>query len=531
MVLVFSLGVRAQEKAAPVGLTPQPGGPPTEPIAAYIDDGWTTLSRSMLECKSLRDPKVTSAPILYLPAGMAVPAAVEKVHAECGVEVLHLPQRITHLGEVAPESLKRPGLLYLPNRYVVPGGRFNEMYGWDSYFIILGLIADKHVELARGMVGNFEFEIENYGALLNANRTYFLTRSQPPLLAEMIREVHADDARAKAPGAKAWLVQAYAAAVKDYALWVSPAHQAGETGLARYFDIGQGPVREMADDSSYYPDAIRWMMAHKDEGGAYLVPASAGDGASCDQKATTVCAHAEVDGMRLSRDFYLGDRAMRESGFDTTFRFGPFSGSTHHFAPVCLNSLLYRYELDMAGFARELGKKGEAAEWVRRAEARKAAMNRFLWDAELGSFLDYDFTTGQRSRYLYSTVFYPLWAGLATKQQAVGEEKLLVKLEHEHGLAMSDTESGVQWDLPFGWAPEVWFAVNGLREYGFAADGDRLAEKFRAAVEANYAKDGTIREKYDVVTGGVTTRVAAGYKANGVGFGWTNGVYLRLGAR
>lgn len=494
------------------------------PILEYMHTAWDTLSRSMVDCKSLRDVKVTTAPLLYLPQGMAEPPAVAALTSACGVEVVRLPRKITHLGEVMPQELKRPGLLYLPNKYVVPGGRFNEMYGWDSYFIILGLLTDGRAEMAKGMVENFEFEIENYGAVLNANRTYFLTRSQPPLLGEMIREVHGSPAGAS----REWLARAYAAAQKDYALWITPMHQAGTTGLARYFDVGEGPVLEMADDNTYYPDAIRWMLAHKEEGGQYLVPASLGDAASCDRKLTAVCAHAEVDGMRLSRDFYKGDRAMRESGFDTSFRFGPFSGSTHHYAPVCLNSLLYKYELDMAGFASELGKKAEAKEWTRRAALRKAAINRFLWDASTGLYEDYDFTTAKHSTYLYATVFYPLWAGLSSPQQATGVQKALPKLEAEHGLAMSDTISGMQWDRPFGWAPETWFAVGGLRACGFPQDGDRLADEFRATVEANYVRDGNVREKYNVETGSTTVLVTAGYKTNVTGFGWTNGVYLRL---
>ncbi len=525
-VWFLPVGLVAQAASASQAVEPaSQSAATTVPILEYMHQAWGTLSRSMVECKSLRDVKVTTAPLLYLPAGMPEPRAVTALKSECGVEVLHLPRRISHLGEVMPQELKRPGLLYLPNKYVVPGGRFNEMYGWDSYFIVLGLVADGRADMAKGMVENFEFEIENYGAVLNANRTYFLTRSQPPLLAEMVREVHASDAGSS----KEWLARAYAAAQKDYALWITPAHQAGTTGLARYFDVGDGPVLEMADDSSYYPDAIRWMLAHKDAGGGeYLVPAARGDEASCDRKLTAVCARAEVDGMRLSRDFYKGDRAMRESGFDTSFRFGPFSGSTHHYAPVCLNALLYKYEVDMAAFAKELGKKGEAAQWERRAAARKAAVNRYLWDASTGLYMDYDFTTSKRSTYLYTSVFYPLWAGMASPAQAKGIEKVLPRLEAEHGLAMSDNITGMQWDRPFGWAPETWFAVVGLRGAGFKADGDRLADEFRATVEANYLRDGNVREKYNMETGSTTVLVTAGYKTNATGFGWTNGVYLRL---
>ncbi|WP_419804271.1 trehalase family glycosidase [Terriglobus sp.] len=533
----------APQTAAQQSTTDTPSG--NQPIRDYIRAAWDTLSRSQTECKSVRDPKVTTAPILYLPAGFDTPPAIQKLHTDCGVEIEHLPHPIAHLGDLHPDELKRPGLLYLPNPYVVPGGRFNEMYGWDSFFIVLGLLSNNRIDQAHGMAENFFFEINNYGAVLNANRTYYLTRSQPPLLAEMIREIHKYDKRESAkPGCReqtagtmlcaqrvsplAWLATAYTTAQKDYALWTSPVHQAGATGLSRYFDVGEGPVLEMADDSTYYPDAIKYLIAHPSEAQDYLVPASAGDAASCDQKLTHVCVTAEVNGMRLSRDFYKGDRADRESGYDTTFRFGAFSGSTHHIAPVCLNSLLYRYELDMAGFAKELGKPADVKLWNSRAAARKAAMQKYLWSDQQGAYVDYDFQKARQTDYTYATAFFPLWAGIATPAQARQIAAILPKLEHEHGLAMSTRNSGQQWDLPFGWAPNQWFAVLGLRRYGFVAESDRLAQKFRADVETNYMREGNIREKYDVDTGLTTTRVLFGYKANGIGFGWTNGVYLRL---
>ena len=551
--LVQTAAVLALTCAAPVFAQAPAANTPPPPIRDYIRTAWDTLTRTMTECKSVRDPKVTTAPIVYLPKGMAVPASLQKLHAECGVEIDHLPVKIDKLGDLRPEKdLKRPGLLYLPNPYVVPGGRFNEMYGWDSYFIVLGLLSDNRLDLARGIAENYFFEIENYGALLNANRTYFLTRSQPPLLADMIREIHeAQLRRASNPAPdvtvtqanmpldvdpKAWLAHAYTVATKDYSLWTSPIHQArignrpdGEnTGLARYFDVGEGPVLEMADDSTYYPDALKYLLAHKDEARDYLVPASAGDTASCDQTLTAVCKNAEVDGTRLSRDFYKGDRADRESGFDTTFRFGPFSGSTHHYAPVCLNSLLVRYELDMAGFAKELGKPADEKMWKARAAARKAAIDKYLWDPAQSRYADYDVVKKEHNVYPYASDFYPLWAGIASKKQAADTALELSQLEFDHGLSMSTRNTGQQWDKPFGWAPTTYFAVLGLRGYGYTAEADRLAAKFREDAETNYLREATLREKYDVLNGTTTTQVTFGYKANGVGFGWTNGVYLRL---
>src|SRR5437588_5089750 len=181
---------------------------------------------------------------------------------ECGVKVAYLPQVIDKAGTAESDSIQPPGLLYLKNKYVVPGGRFNEMYGWDSYFIIRGLLRDGRVELARGMVENFFFEIEHYGAVLNANRTYFLTRSQPPFLTSMILAVYEAQ---KAAGKQdvAWLSRAYNFASKDHDTWVREPHLAGDTGLSRYFDFGEGPVPEgLQDESGYYRKVAAYFLGH-----------------------------------------------------------------------------------------------------------------------------------------------------------------------------------------------------------------------------------------------------------------------------
>jgi alpha,alpha-trehalase len=518
--------------------SPDPNKTANRKIAAYIDSGWNSLSRSMTDCKSLVDPKVTTAPVLYLPYGMATPSAVASAHQQCNVEVRNLPRNITHIGDVRVAEIPVEGLLYLPNRYVVPGGRFNEMYGWDSYFIILGLVEEGKEpdwELAQGMVENFFFEIENYGAILNANRTYFFTRSQPPFLTSMIREVYEHPVDKHLT--KEWLAKAYNYAQRDYELWTLPIHRAGDTGLARYRDIGEGPVPEMADDSDYYPDVIRWLLAHPDVPTNYLIDApddpTAAEAASlatvsCDVTASRVCARAHVDGHRLTAAFYRGDRAMRESGFDTSFRFGPFSGSTADYAPICLNSLLYKYERDMAHFATLLGRPAEVTEWNRRAAARRTAINKYLWNSTQGMFYDYNFTNQKQSTYNYITTFYPLWAGLANQQQAAALRKHLSLFEHDGGLAMSDTNSGTQWDLPFGWAPTNWLTIKGLAQYGFTEEASRIARKFSETILQNFLNDATMREKYNVVSGSANVAVATGYKSNVVGFGWTNGVYLQM---
>jgi alpha,alpha-trehalase len=513
----------------------------------YIHAAWDTLTRSTADCDSLTDTKTDAkagaTPVLYLPAEMPAPAEVIAAGQTCHVKVMSLPKRIEKLGDVMPQSLPAQGLLYLPHPYIVPGGRFNEMYGWDSYFILLGLEADHREALAKGIVDNFLFEVEHYGSVLNANRTYYLTRSQPPFLTSMIRAVYENRASfAATPAgrteADAWLEHAYEVAGKDYSTWTSPEHKAGTTGLARYYDYGSGPVPEMSDADSYYPAVIRGLVEHPTPAGdAFLVKGSehpdAAEAArlkqtSCDVNASAVCMRAWYGGYRLTRDFYQGDRAMRESGFDTSDRFGPFSGAAHHFAPVCLNSLLYRYERDMAHFAHLLDKPQDALHWDRKANARADAMQHYLWRAKDGVFADYDFYHAKTSDYAFITSLYPLWAGVATREEANQMEAKLNLFERPGGLSTSNTNTGLQWDEPYGWAPTNWIAVAGLDELGFHADAVRIAEHFDATVDAGFAADGTIREKYDVVTGNANVAVTAGYKENVIGFGWTNAVYLKL---
>src|SRR5579871_3465540 len=248
----------------------QPGPAGLKPILDYISAAWDTLMRSMSECKSVADPKIAQASILYLPAGFGEPAAVQKLQLGCNVKVEHLPQEIHRLGEISTSNIDPPGLLYLPNKYVVPGGRFNEMYGWDSYFIIRGLLRAGRVELARGMVDNFLFEIEHYGAMLNANRTYYLTRSQPPFVSSAFVDVY--EAMQKQGAAtdkqadRAWLERAYTDLNKDYEMWTHEPHLAGDTGLSRYFDFGDGPPPEaVKDETGFYRKVSQYFFFHPGE--------------------------------------------------------------------------------------------------------------------------------------------------------------------------------------------------------------------------------------------------------------------------
>jgi alpha,alpha-trehalase len=511
-----------------------------KPILDYISTAWDMLTRSMADCQSVVDPKIKVAAVLYLPAGMPEPAAVRTLAAECNVRVEHLPVEIHRLGEVDTSKIQPQGLLYLKNKYVVPGGRFNEMYGWDSYFIIRGLLRAGRVELARGMVDNFFFEVEHYGAMLNANRTYYLTRSQPPFLSSMFVEVY--DALQKSGRAdRAWLAKAYVDLEKDYEMWNREPHLAGDTGLSRYYDFGDGPPAEaLQDETGFYRKVATYFFFHPERADHYIVEnlrgltePVAGSGAVytmqvCDASSTARADCEKRGEFKLSADYYKGDRSMRESGFDVSFRFGPFGAATQHYAPVCLNSLLYKTEKDLEQISRWLGHAADAEKWSKRAEQRKKLIERYLWDEKSGFFFDYDLQTGQRSSYRYATTFYPLWAGLATPEQAKAVVKNLAAFEKPGGLAMSTEETGAQWDLPYGWGNVEMLAIDGLRRYGFNADADRISYEFLSMVAENFRRDGNIREKYNVVTRSSEAHVELGYPMNVVGFGWTNAAFLEL---
>lgn len=536
LLICTAIQSRAQQTTPVSGQT----GQGLKPILNYISSAWDTLTRSMTECQSIVDPKIAAQSVLYLPKDFAEPQTVQTLTGQCNVRVDHLSTKIHHLGEITTGNIEPPGLLYLPNKYVVPGGRFNEMYGWDSYFIIRGLLQSGRLDLARGMVENFFFEIENYGAMLNANRTYYLTRSQPPFLSSMVVDVYGADQSGKKTLDKAWLKRAYTDLNKDYEMWTSDPHLAGQTGLSRYYDFGDGPPQEaVQDETGFYRRVSQYFFFHPAQADSYLVESQLGAndqvaGAAyslqvCDAPTTTErppCEKARQ--FKLSKDYYKGDRSMRESGFDVSFRFGAFGSATHHFAPVCLNSLLYKTEKDLEQISLWLGHEDDAEKWNKRAEDRKKLITKYLWDEQQGLFFDFDFMTGRMSSYRDASAFYPLWAGLATKEQAQSVLANLKSFEHPGGVAMSTEETGAQWDLPYGWGCIEMLVIDGLRRYGYASDADRVSYEFLSTVAENFRRDGNIREKYNVVTKSSESHVELGYEMNVVGFGWTNAAFLDL---
>jgi alpha,alpha-trehalase len=503
--------------AAPATAAPDPLDPARlGPLRTYIKRGWALLTRSNREL-----PEAAADPKFPVAAGAPLPvyyAASDRTRVTASLQALLGPQRLSlvdlrPLPANAPETARPHGLLYLPEPYVVPGGRFNEMYGWDSYFILLGLLRDGQVSLARGQTDNFLYEIERYGKVLNANRTYYLTRSQPPLLAPMVRAVFA------ATGDRDWLARALPALEQSHRFWTSPPHLAGDTGLSRYYDVGQGPAPEVvsaerdAQGKTHY-DRVR---AFYREQGARIDAYPVDD--YYDRKADA-----------LTPTYYVGDRSMRESGFDPSERWGPFGVAVIHHAPVCLNVLLYVLETDLADLHRTLGHDGQAARWLALARERGRRIDRYLWDDQAGLYFDWSVARGARRAYPFATTFWPLWAGLASPEQAARVRGNLPLFERPGGVRTSSNESGSQWDAPFGWAPLQLFAVRGLERAGFVDDARRLARAFVTLVIEDFERRGAIVEKFDVDrrSSDVEHRIRFGYSENVVGFGWTNGVVLEL---
>jgi alpha,alpha-trehalase len=458
-------------------------------------------------------------------------------HPNLKIKVVRLPEAITP--EWVGSRNDYPGLLSLALvcnsddncrgvPFVVPGGRFNEMYGWDSYFEALGLLEDGRRDLAKAMVDNFVYEINHYGKILNANRSYYLTRSQPPFLTSMALADY--EKMPKNAKSKRWLKTVLAAAIKEYNnVWMNK-DRLTETGLSRYYGAGTGQPPEV--EPGHF-DTVYKKFAAK----LGIAPAEL-------EKLHT---SGEIDVPQLD-EFFTHDRAMRESGHDKTYR---WDDRCADFVTVDLNSLLYKIETDIARtIEREFngtlkledGTVQTSAEWYEKAQKRKELMNRYLWDSQQGLFLDYDTANKQRKVYISAVAFYPLWAHLASKQQAESIIKnALPKLETPGGIAASARESrgaiselrpARQWDYPYGWAPHQMLTWQGLINYGYDSIANRLIYRWLYTITRNAADyNGTIPEKFDVVKR--SHRVFAEYGNVGTkfsyitkeGFGWVNASY------
>jgi alpha,alpha-trehalase len=482
-------------------------------IFDYIERTWDVLTRTHRNLAlAAADPKFQPLPNGRWPVYVASNEDLMRIKAELRAQMP--PEDFPKVDVLAlPASGAQPdqGLLYLPRPYVVPGGRFNEMYGWDSFFIQMGLQRDGKLDLAKDMADNFLYEIRVYGKILNANRSYYLSRSQPPFLTEMVLAIY------RRTHDRKWLEDALPEIDQYYRYWTREPHLTAETGLSRYFDLGTGPAPEVVSaerDSKGRDDYERvrqYYRTHRVVG-------------------YDVAEYYDKRSDQLTELFYKGDLSMRESGFDPSSRFGAFSVDIPDYDPVCLNSLLYLMEVQIAEILEALDRKPDAIMWHERAQSRAERINRLMWDEHDGLYYDYDFVRRRIHRYPFLTTFYPLWTGIASPEQAARVVSNLRMFERPGGLQTSTNRSGDQWDAPFGWAPLQWIAVQGLRKYGYWEPADRISEHFLSLVYQGFALSGTIVEKYDVVRGrsDVSKVMRFGYLSNEAGFGWTNAVFTSL---
>ena len=362
-------------------------------------------------------------------------------------------------------------LIGLPRPYLCANhDMFKELYYWDSYFMILGLEHTRHEEFVVHITENALYLMERFGRIPNASRYYHLSRSQPPFLTSMVRKAVSFMQRRgdSSETVKTWLRRAYAIAKAEYEqVWRGkkfPDHREVYQGLSRFYDLNI------------------WHLA-----------------------------------------------AEAESGWDMTPR---FENRCLDFIPVDHNCFLIQYDTEFIGICNRLNLKSEAEEWRRKRDVRRNVVVDVLWDEDTGFFYDYDYHHGRRSNFRTIAGFFAMWAELATPEQARRMvETHLPVFEQRGGLVTTESyeptpgEITKQWAWPNGWAPLNWLAISGLMKYGYAAEAERIAEKWLNLVNEVFQTNRVNFEKYDVVH---FRRAIPDRYPDQAGFGWTNAVFQRL---
>ena len=392
-------------------------------------------------------------------------------------------------------------LLSLPYPAIVPGGRFREVYYWDSYFSLLGVAESGRASVIDDMVKNFAYLINTYGHVPNGTRTYYLSRSQPPFFYAMVALTEPKDTAAA-------FARYLPELRKEYSFWMDGEDRA-KSGA---------PYRRVVA----MPDGARLNRYWDDR----AVPR---DESFREDVATARASTRPADVV------YRDIRAAAESGWDFSSRWladGKTLASieTTNIIPVDLNSLLFALENAIRLGCDRKRDTACVAEFRGRITARRAAIHRYLWRSDLGSFGDYDWRKESSTARLSAAMLYPLFTGLATPAQArLVAQRVRRDLLMAGGLATTAIVTGQQWDLPNGWAPLQWIGVSGLRAYGESELAQAIAERWLTNVGRVYRDTGKLVEKYDVAD--VTRAGGGGEYPLQDGFGWTNGVTARLSGR
>ncbi|NRB23332.1 alpha,alpha-trehalase TreF [Shewanella sp.] len=407
------------------------------------------------------------------------------------------------------ELLKKPAdvdisgsLLALKNPYIVPGGRFREVYYWDSFFTALGLVESGHLDLAESMLNNFLDLQSRYGCIPNGNRTYYLSRSQPPilcLLVELLLPFQKDE--------KEFIKNNMAGIEAEYNFWMKGKELLFEDKtehsrvvkmpdgnfLNRYWDDNAVPRPE-----SYREDILLYQESKPED----------------------------------STLFYLNIRAACESGWDFSSR---WLGDDHSLAsirttrilPIDLNCLLYKQEKILAQYHDILGDKETSLVYERYAAMRKSAIQGYMWSEGNGFYMDYDVDTKSNSSVKSLAGIFPLFVELADVKQAEQVSQVINKeFLKPGGLITTLIDTSQQWDSPNGWAPLHWFVVQGLLNYQQNTLATTVQQRWVDTVTEHFQQTGKIMEKYNVCQ--QRKEAKGGEYDVQDGFGWTNGVYLAL---
>lgn len=394
---------------------------------------------------------------------------------------------------------KWDSLLPLPEPYVVPGGRFREIYYWDSYFTMLGLAESNHWDKVSDMVANFAYEIDSWGHIPNGNRTYYLSRSQPPFFAFMVELLAQHDGN---DALKKYLPQM----LKEYSYWMEGIEtlQPGQQNK-RVVKLDDSTILNRYWDERDSPRPESWVED---------------------------IATAKSNPNRPATEIYRDLRSAAASGWDFSSRWMDNPNQlgtlrTTSIVPVDLNALMYKMEKMIALASKAAGDDAKAAQYDGFANARQKGIEKYLWNDKEGWYADYDLKSHKVRNQLTAAALFPLYVNAAAKDRASKVATATqAHLLQPGGLATTSVKSGQQWDAPNGWAPLQWVAASGLQNYGQDNVAMDVTWRFLTNVQHTYDREKKLVEKYDVSTTG--TGGGGGEYPLQDGFGWTNGVTLKM---
>ncbi|MDX2045940.1 MAG: alpha,alpha-trehalase TreF [Chitinophagaceae bacterium] len=390
-------------------------------------------------------------------------------------------------------------LIPLPHRFVIPGGRFREVFYWDSYFTLLGLQAAGRIDLVECMINNFAYLLDRFGFIPNGNRTYFLSRSQPPFFSMMVELLSEEKGEAV-------FVNYLHQMEKEYRFWMDGDGELldGNRSNRRVVLMPEGEVLNRYWDSLNTP---------RPEGYAEDVETAEKAGGG-------------------DPEIFRHLRAGAESGWDFSSRWLKDGMNLHSIhttgiVPVDLNCLLLHLEKSLGRTFLLIHNRAMSQYYYHKAEQRTAAIHKYLWNEGIKMFVDYDHQSNKPTGCATAATVYPLALRIAAQNQA-GEvaRQIDSKFLQPGGLLTTEVHSGQQWDAPNGWAPLQWMGYKGLLNYDYGSLAKKIKNNWMGNVERIFKTTGKLTEKYDVVNGAKSA--GGGEYPNQDGFGWTNGVYLKL---